>query len=124
MWSALCIDGSATFTTVLSSMIMKSPNETAASVHHLRFSGVKRRAFTNVSPCLASTKLVHTRLASTNRSGQTTTLRAGQPCGEARGADGNRDAGVATPSLGAQELVLARASKDPGAASVAHSHDR
>jgi hypothetical protein len=32
------IDGNATFTTVLSSMIMKSPNETAASVHHLRFS--------------------------------------------------------------------------------------
>ena len=30
------IAGSATFTTVLSSMIMKSPKETAASVHHLR----------------------------------------------------------------------------------------
>ena len=37
------IDGSATFTIVLSSMIMKSPNETAASVHHLRFSGAKCR---------------------------------------------------------------------------------
>ena len=33
------IAGSATFTTVLSSMIMNSPNETAASVNHLRFSG-------------------------------------------------------------------------------------
>ena len=32
------IDGSATFTTVLSSMIMKSPSETAPSVHHLRCS--------------------------------------------------------------------------------------
>ena len=30
------IVGSATFTTVLSSMIMKRPNETANSVHHLR----------------------------------------------------------------------------------------
>jgi hypothetical protein len=30
--------GRATFTTVLSSMIMKRPNETAASVHHFRFS--------------------------------------------------------------------------------------
>ena len=35
------IDGSATFTTVLSSMIMNSPNETANSVHHLRSSGVE-----------------------------------------------------------------------------------
>ena len=38
------IDGSATFTTVLSSMIMKRPTETAASVHHFLFSGVTRRA--------------------------------------------------------------------------------
>src|SRR4051812_3469026 len=38
------IDGSATFTTVLSSMIMNSPTETASSVHHLRFSSVKSRA--------------------------------------------------------------------------------
>ena len=35
------IDGSATFTTVLSSMIMKRPNETAASVHHFRRSSEK-----------------------------------------------------------------------------------
>ena len=35
------IDGSATFTTVLSSMIMKSPNETAASVHHFLRSSEK-----------------------------------------------------------------------------------
>ena len=38
------IDGKATFTTVLSSMIMKRPNETANSVHHLRSSGAKSRA--------------------------------------------------------------------------------
>ena len=38
------IDGSATFTTVLSSMIMNSPTATATSVHHLRFSGVNSRA--------------------------------------------------------------------------------
>ena len=40
------IDGSATFTTVLSSMIMNSPTATATSVHHFLFSGVKRRART------------------------------------------------------------------------------
>ena len=33
--------GSATFTTVLSSMIMNSPNETAPSVHHFLFSSAK-----------------------------------------------------------------------------------
>src|SRR5712691_5984952 len=38
------IDGSATFTTVLSSMIMNRPIATATSVHHLRFSGVNSRA--------------------------------------------------------------------------------
>jgi hypothetical protein len=38
------IDGSATFTTVLSSMIMNSPTATAARVHHRRFSEAKRRA--------------------------------------------------------------------------------
>src|SRR6266567_2516377 len=38
------IDGSATFTTVLSSMIMNRPIATATSVHHLRFSGVSSRA--------------------------------------------------------------------------------
>ena len=36
------IDGSATFTTVLSSMIMKRPNATANSVHHLRLGGEER----------------------------------------------------------------------------------
>jgi len=35
------IDGSATFTTVLSSMIMKRPIETAPRVHHLRFSAAR-----------------------------------------------------------------------------------
>ena len=38
------IDGSATFTTVLSSMIMKRPKATAASVHHFLFSSAKIRA--------------------------------------------------------------------------------
>ena len=38
------IDGSATFTTVLSSMIMNSPTDTAASVHHFLFSGVTKRS--------------------------------------------------------------------------------
>ena len=37
------IDGSATFTTVLSSMIMNSPTDTAPSVHHFLFSGVTKR---------------------------------------------------------------------------------
>jgi hypothetical protein len=35
------IDGFATITTALSSMIMKRPTATAASVHHRRFSGAK-----------------------------------------------------------------------------------
>jgi hypothetical protein len=42
--------GSATFTIVLSSMIMKSPNATAPSVHHLRFSGAKILAFNAIPP--------------------------------------------------------------------------
>src|ERR671927_1437695 len=36
------IDGSATFTTVLSSMIMNSAKHMAASVHHLRLSSFRR----------------------------------------------------------------------------------
>ena len=44
-----CIDGNATFTTVLSSMIMNSPNETDASVSHFLFSSAKIRAL-NASP--------------------------------------------------------------------------
>src|SRR3954447_8692956 len=44
MPSSCWIDGSATFTTVLSSMIMNSPTATATRVHHLRFSGVNSRA--------------------------------------------------------------------------------
>src|SRR5712691_9063947 len=44
MPSSLRIDGSATFTTVLSSMIMNRPTATATSVHHLRFSAAKSRA--------------------------------------------------------------------------------
>ena len=38
------IEGNATFTTVLSSMIMNRPNETAASVHHFLLSSVTRRS--------------------------------------------------------------------------------
>ena len=45
-WSELWIVGSATFTIVLSSMIMNRPNETAASVHHFLFSSANMRAFT------------------------------------------------------------------------------
>src|SRR5436189_3908571 len=37
------IDGSATFTTVLSSMIMNRAKHMAASVHHLRLSSFSRR---------------------------------------------------------------------------------
>ena len=37
-WRSAAIEGRATFTTVLSSMIMNSPKATAASVHHLRAS--------------------------------------------------------------------------------------
>src|SRR5439155_21606713 len=37
------IDGSATFTTVLSSMIMNSAKHMAASVHHLRLPSFRRR---------------------------------------------------------------------------------
>ena len=45
MCSSRSIDGSATFTMVLSSMIMKRPKATAARVHHFRFSSAKMRAF-------------------------------------------------------------------------------
>jgi len=41
---SLSIDGSATLTTVLSSMIMNSAKHMAPSVHHLRFASVIRRA--------------------------------------------------------------------------------
>ena len=49
MWSDARIDGSATFTTVLSSMIMNSPTETAASVHHFLFS-VRHEALHRAHP--------------------------------------------------------------------------
>ena len=62
MFRSRWIDGSATFTIVLSSMIMKSPNETAPSVHHFLFSSAKIRARTRPSPRLAG-KLVGTTLA-------------------------------------------------------------
>ena len=65
------IDGSATFTIVLSSMIMKSPKDTAASVHHLRFSSAKSRAF--IQPPVP--KLVLATLASANRAASAGTLR-------------------------------------------------
>src|SRR3954452_14911424 len=41
-WRSRWIDGSATFTTVLSSMIMNSAKHMAASVHHLRLSSFRR----------------------------------------------------------------------------------
>src|SRR5947209_11783901 len=44
MCRSFWIEGSATFTTVLSSMIMNRPTAIAASVHHFRFSEVKSRA--------------------------------------------------------------------------------
>ena len=64
-WRSRSIDGSATFTTVLSSMIMKRPNDTAASVHHFLLSSAKIRAFI-LSP--GRSWLVLTKLASTSRS--------------------------------------------------------
>ena len=42
-WRLRWMDGSATFTTVLSSMIMNSAKHIAPSVHHLRLSSVRRR---------------------------------------------------------------------------------
>jgi hypothetical protein len=44
-WRSAAIDGRATLTTVLSSMIMKRPNETAPRVHHLRASSEIRWSF-------------------------------------------------------------------------------
>src|SRR3954452_24705554 len=41
-WRSRWIEGSATFTTVLSSMIMNSAKHMAASVHHLRLSSFRR----------------------------------------------------------------------------------
>ena len=58
------IDGSATFTTVLSSMIMNSPNETAPSVHHFLLSSVTSPANT---PIHHLSKLVRTTLARSPR---------------------------------------------------------
>ena len=54
------IDGSATFTTVLSSMIMNSPKDTAASVHHFLFSSVTRRARTRITSIVVSGHYVST----------------------------------------------------------------
>src|SRR4051794_33212439 len=59
------IAGSATFTTVLSIMIMKRAKHSAPSVHHLRFSSAKIFARTR-PPC--SRKLACTRLARTSQS--------------------------------------------------------
>ena len=55
------IEGSATFTTVLSSMIMKSPNATAPSVHHFRGSP-DQIEFHRLSSPLVSTRLVALRV--------------------------------------------------------------
>src|SRR6187431_2419757 len=68
------IDGSATFTTVLSSMIMNSPNDTAASVHHCLFSSVTSRArICTTSPTFSL--LVHTTLAPANTRRSTLRVR-------------------------------------------------
>jgi hypothetical protein len=52
-------------------MIMNRPNETAASVHHFRFSAAKSRAFTGDPPPGVGDKLVVTKLARASRSRQT-----------------------------------------------------
>ena len=59
------IDGSATFTTVLSSMIMNRPTDTAASVHHFLFSGVTKRSHPSIH--LPRAKLARAKLADANR---------------------------------------------------------
>jgi hypothetical protein len=51
------MDGSATFTIVLSSMIMKRPNATAPRVHHFLFSGSKIFALIPASSEIDFTKL-------------------------------------------------------------------
>ena len=66
------IAGSATFTTVLSSMIMKRAKHSAPSVHHLRFSSAK--IFARTCPP-ARRKLACTRLASTSQNRQVTLAR-------------------------------------------------
>ena len=53
-WRSRSIDGRATFTTVLSSMIMKRPKATAASVHHFRFSSANAAASTRALTFLSS----------------------------------------------------------------------
>src|SRR6478609_12093501 len=58
------IDGSATFTTVLSSMIMNNPTETAPSVNHFLFSSVTKRCI-ETHP-LPSRKLAPAKLANAN----------------------------------------------------------
>src|SRR5665213_2574346 len=65
MCSDDCIRGRATFTTVLSSMIMNSPTETAPSVHHFLFSGVTNRCTIEISPSRLT--LAGAKLAAANR---------------------------------------------------------
>src|SRR5262249_15963464 len=64
--SERCIVGSATFTIVLSSMIMKRPNATATSVHHFLFSSAKSLALMSSPSLLALTKLVRPSLPPAN----------------------------------------------------------
>jgi len=49
-------------------------------------------------------------------------VRAGE--GRVRTEEGKAYEGLAVPSTGAQELVVARVRKEPTAANAAHSHDR
>ena len=53
MCRSRCIAGNATFTTVLSSMIMNSATATDASVHHFLFSSAKIRALMPPPPSTA-----------------------------------------------------------------------
>jgi selenocysteine lyase/cysteine desulfurase len=73
------IDGSATFTTVLSSMIMNRAKATAPSVHHFLFSLSRIRA-----RIAASEKLVVTRLATACRTRQAEAVLAPSEYADAR----------------------------------------
>src|SRR4051812_28932286 len=59
MCSDCRIDGSATLTTVLSSMITNSPTDTAPSVHHFLFSGVTNLFIPRPPSTLVRAKLAH-----------------------------------------------------------------
>ena len=107
MCRSFSIDGSATFTTVLSSMIMKRPKATAASVHHFLFSSAKMPC-SHSNSRLASTKLVGAKLAERIRVPQGVRLHL-EALGGARRAR-ERDAAAAPP----RSRELRRAARDLG----------